>query len=148
VHTDLQPANILEAEDGTVTVLDYEHAVRLDARGLWSGELNWGVWEFVPPEQHADFTILDASADVYAVAVLLTYLVRGEVPFRFDVMATQASGGWTAVREEFRRLRAMPCLDGLSAGLRAAVEQVLLVPMEARPRAAQFDMILAGVSHA
>jgi serine/threonine protein kinase len=145
VHTDLQPANVLDA-GGEVTVLDFEHAVRLDERGLWSGELNWGVWEFVPPEQLADFTTLDASADVYSVAVLLAYLIRGEVPFRFRVMETYRAGGWEAVRRRFLELRSAPQLDRLGNRVRAEIERVLLAPFGRRPTASGFRLALQEVA--
>ena len=72
---------------------------------------------------------------VGAVTVLLAYLIRGEVPFRFPVMATQRIGGWDAVRKRFLELRATPQLDGISEPLRAVLERVLVAPREARPTA-------------
>ncbi|MFZ4579887.1 MAG: protein kinase domain-containing protein [Myxococcota bacterium] len=146
VHTDIHPGNILE-EEGRITVLDFEHSVRLDSRGLWSGELNWGVWEFVPPEQLLDFTVLDASADVYSAAVVLAYLVRGQVPFRFKVLETYRAGGWNAVRSRFQELREAPQLDGITGTLRSVIEDVLLVPRDRRPTAVKFRQMLKAVRH-
>lgn len=144
VHTDLHPGNILEI-GGEVTVLDFEHAVQLDAAGRWCGELNWGVWEFVPPEQLADFTVLDATADVYAVAVLLAYLIRGRVPFSFPVMATYRAGGWNAVRARFLELRSTPQLEGISPQLRPVIERALSLAPEARPSASELRSRLREV---
>jgi hypothetical protein len=134
-------------EEGRITVLDFEHSVRLDSRGLWSGELNWGVWEFVPPEQLLDFTVLDASADVYSAAVVLAYLVRGQVPFRFKVLETYRAGGWNAVRSRFQELREAPQLDGITCTLRSVIEDVLLVPRDRRPTAVKFRQMLKAVRH-
>lgn len=146
VHTDLHPGNVLQ-DDMRATVLDYEHVVRLDADGEWAGELNWGVWEFVPPEQLADFAVIDASADVYSVAVLLAYLIQGRPPFRFKVLEMQRVGGWDAVRERFRELRSTPDLSGVPGGLRSVLESVILAPRQHRPSAQKFRKMLREVCH-
>lgn len=137
-HTDLHPENVLVADVGgrlLLTVLDFAQAIRLDARGTWRGEVNWGRWEFVPPEQLHDFTTLDASSDVYASAALLAYLLRGEAPFRVDVRRVRATGGWDAVRNAFLAARPAPDLDGIEPRLASILRTALAIEPKLRPDA-------------
>jgi hypothetical protein len=135
-HTDLHPENVLVADTGGapgVTVLDYAHAIRLGTDGVWRGEVNWGRWEFVPPEQLRDFTTLDATVDVYASAALLAYLIRGTTPFRVDVRAARTAGGWEAVRDAFLAVRASPDLRGLDVRLASLLQGALSLDPKQRP---------------
>lgn len=123
VHTDIHPANVLAAGERAV-LIDYADAVRLDAAGRWHGEVHWGRWEMVPPEQFEGFTSLDRSADTYAACALLAYLIQGHGPFVVD-FARLRPQGWDAVREGFRQARARPKLDGLPEAVRAVVRRGL-----------------------
>jgi|GEM_PF-1128216 len=151
VHTDLHPENVLVAETGGapgVTVLDFAHAIRLGPDGTWRGEVNWGRWEFVPPEQLRDFTTLDATADVYASAALLAYLIRGTTPFRIGVSAARATGGWDAVRAAFLTARASPDLGGLEPRLASILRAALAVDPKQRPEVHTLSRQLTEVLHA
>jgi serine/threonine protein kinase len=150
-HTDLHPENVLVAEDGAlprVTVLDFAQAIRLGAEGVWRGEVNWGRWEFVPPEQLQDFTTLDASVDVYASAALLAYLIRGTAPFRLDVRSALTAGGWEAVRAAFLAARASPELEGIEPRLASILRAALDVEPKHRPDALTLTHRLTEVLHA
>ncbi len=116
LHTDIHPENVLEA-GGDAVLLDLANAVRIDGQGRWTGEVHWGRWELVPPEQFEGFTVLDASADTYALAGLLVYLVSGRGPFPVDVAGLRGRG-WAAVREAFRAARHEPALGAVPAALR------------------------------
>ncbi len=132
LHTDLHPENVLvRADDGDVVLLDPADAVRVDHAGRWSGEVHWGRWEFVPPEQFEGFTTLDASADTFALVGLLVYLVCGRGPFRVDVPALRPRG-WPAVRAAFQRARARPDLTAVPTTLRPLVERGLQLDPAAR----------------
>lgn len=129
IHTDLHPGNILlqrEVAPVQVTVLDFASVLALGASGRWSGEVNWGVWDFAPPEQLDDFSSLDASVDVYAAASLIAYLIRGAPPFSVDVAAL-APRGWDAVRAAYRAAKMLPDLSGVPPStaiiLRAALDE-------------------------
>lgn len=123
LHTDIHPENVLESGEDLV-LLDLANAVHIDGAGRWSGEVHWGRWEFVPPEQFEGFRVLDASADTYALAGLLVYLVTGRGPFPVDV-AGRRGRGWAAVREAFRGARARPVIGEVPARLRPVLEQGL-----------------------
>jgi hypothetical protein len=140
-HTDIHPENVLATKGHgpmEVTVLDFAQAVRLGPEGAWRGEVNWGRWEFVPPEQLRDFTVLWASADVYSAAVLLAYLIRGRGPFHVDVRGLRAAGGWDAVRAAFLAARANPDLGGIQPRLASLLRQALSMQPEHRPEARAF----------
>lgn len=123
LHTDIHPENVLEAGE-EVVILDLANAVRIDESGRWSGEVHWGRWEFVPPEQFEGFRVLDPSADTYALVGLLVYLATGRGPFPVDVAGLR-SQGWAAVREAFRAARAGPAIGEVPAALRPVLEQGL-----------------------
>ena len=140
-HTDVHPENVLLARDHgslEVTVLDFAQAVRLGPTGVWSGEVNWGRWEFVPPEQLHDFTLLGATADVYAVAALLAYLIRGRAPFQVDVRLLRETGGWEAVRAAFLAARASPELETVAPRLASCLREAMSIHPGHRPDARTF----------
>jgi hypothetical protein len=127
-HTDLHPGNVLldrEVGPASVCVLDYARAAPLDSSGGWWGEINWGQWEVAPPEQLADFARLDRSADTYAAAALLIYLLTGRACFRVDVRRLRQDG-WDAVRAAFVRSKLHPIdLDGVPEPMRPALSRAL-----------------------
>lgn len=125
IHSDVHPENAIEAPDrAQIALLDYASAVRMDEHGEWSGEVHWGRWELVPPEQFEGFTILDRSADTYAVCALLAYLAQGTSPFAVDV-ASLRRRGWDAVRAAFRATRANPDLARVPEPLRGVLARGL-----------------------
>ncbi len=123
LHTDLHPGNVLQT-GARAHILDLASAVRPDPAGRWSGEVHWGRWEFIPPEQFEGFVVLDASADTYALAGLLVYLVTGRAPFMVDVSPLRPHG-WPAVREAFRAARTTPDVGALPSSLRPLVTRAL-----------------------
>jgi serine/threonine protein kinase len=129
VHTDLHPGNLLlrrEVSPVETTVIDFANTLAPGPSGRWTGEVNWGVWDFVPPEQLDDFSTLDASADVYAAASLIAYLIRGTPPLFVDTAAL-APHGWDAVRAAYRAAKKQPDLSGIPPQivpiLRSALEE-------------------------
>ena len=130
VHTDIHPGNVLDVA-GQATLLDPAHAVRLDSSRRWHGEVHWGRWEFIPPEQFEGFTTLDTSADTYAVCALLAYLVSGHTPFQVDVSPLRREG-WTAVRNAFINTRTTPNLEGVPSAVRDIVARGLAPEPESR----------------
>ncbi len=143
VHTDIHPGNVLDGPP--VTLLDFACAVRGTRVAPWRGEINWGVWEYVPPEQLADYGELDPSADVYAAACLCVAMVRGAPPFRVPIRQTLAAGAWPAVRDAYLQARATPDLDGLSPLLRTKIAPALSIDPRARPSARQLMEALRDV---
>jgi hypothetical protein len=135
VHTDIHPGNVLDGQPATL--LDFACAVRASYTQPWRGEINWGVWEYVPPEQLADYGCLNPAADVYAVAALCLGMLCGEPPFRVHVRESLDAGGWTAVRDAFLDARrTKKTWDVREAVLNALVPALALDPA-ARPTARQ-----------
>jgi eukaryotic-like serine/threonine-protein kinase len=80
VHGNLKPSNVLRAEDGTMRILDF------GARPL--EDTTWrSSPAYTAPEQIADPSNPTPAADAWAVGVLLSWLLTGEVPFRADTVA-------------------------------------------------------------
>lgn len=146
LHTDIHPENVLEA-GAEVVLLDLANAVRIDKSGRWSGEVHWGRWEFVPPEQFEGFRVLDASVDTYALVGLLVYLATGRGPFPVDVAGLRGRG-WATVREAFLAARASPALAAIPEALRPVLGQGL--DPEPGRRFPSIDALRAalGVDHA
>ncbi len=123
VHSDIHPENVLVRE-GHAILLDPARAVRLGPRGTWDGEVHWGRWEFIPPEQFEGFTTLDPSADTYATCALLVYLVTGRGPFRRDLESAQRAD-WSAVRASFIESRRCPMIQSVPEPLQTIVARGL-----------------------
>lgn len=144
LHTDLHPGNVLQVGPGAL-LLDFASAVRLGADHQWSGEVHWGRWEFIPPEQFEGLAVLDASADTYALAGLLLYLVTGHTPFQVDVPALRPRG-WSAVREAFREARTAPIFAGVPSALRPFLTRALaLDPLDRYTTMAAFRAALEDI---
>lgn len=133
VHTDIHPGNVLAGSPATL--LDYACAVRASYDAPWRGEINWGVWEYVAPEQLADYGELDPAVDVYATACLCLAMIRGAPPVRIAVDRHLKQGGWPAVRHAFRRASLRPALAALSAPLREVLVPALSDDRQHRPTA-------------
>ncbi len=147
VHSDLHPGNILvstEAGQHRVTVLDYEFTVPMGAEGRWRGEVHWGRWEFVPPEQFEGFRELDPTVDTYALACLFCFYASGHVPFRVDSAAYKPKG-WTALRRAFMDTRCSPDLTGLPEHLHPPLQRALSAnPAQRFQRAGDLVAVLAA----
>ncbi len=143
IHTDVHPGNVLVSDPPTL--LDFGCALRATYRDPWRGEINWGVWEYVPPEQLADFGRLDPSADVYSAAALCVAMLRGGPPFRVAVQRHFTAGGWPAVRSAFVTARATQGLDDLRPELARALARGLSVDPASRPTASELAEDLAHV---
>jgi serine/threonine protein kinase/beta-lactam-binding protein with PASTA domain len=84
VHRDVKPANLLFDEDGRLKVADFGLARAL-AEAAWTEPAGTflGTALYAAPEQ-ASGRVLDAKADVYALALVLYESVTGHVPFVAD----------------------------------------------------------------
>ena len=133
IHTDVHPGNVLTGEP--VTLLDFACAVRATYTTPWRGEINWGVWEYVPPEQLADFGELGPSTDVYSAAALCVAMLRGGPPYRVAVQRHVAAGGWPEVRAAFLRARTTQGLDDIRPDLARVLARGLAVDPAVRPTA-------------
>jgi serine/threonine-protein kinase len=98
VHRDIKPENILigRTHEGLIAkISDFGLAKSFRGLGLsgltFSGEMR-GTVPFMPPEQMLDFKTVTPSADLYATAATLYYLISGQ--FIYD----QVSDGGDLIR--------------------------------------------------
>jgi hypothetical protein len=82
VHRDLKPSNILLDLDGTVRVLDFGLASRLDRTTAISQEgAIVGTLAYLSPEQYRG-EAATAASDLYALGCMMFQLLTGELPFQ------------------------------------------------------------------
>lgn len=84
VHGDVAAANVVLGADGTVTLVDFETAIRMDSAtegpgaGSFEGELPYAA-----PEQTGRMRCLvDARADLYGLGAVLYEVLTGVTPFQ------------------------------------------------------------------
>lgn len=87
VHRDVKPANIIyDRRTESVKVTDFGVACLTDASKTKTGTV-LGTPSYMSPEQVTGQKV-DGRSDVFALGVTLYQLVRGELPFRGQPMAT------------------------------------------------------------
>jgi serine/threonine-protein kinase len=130
LHRDIKPANVMAADDGTVKVLDFGIARRLDGTTLTQTASVVGTAAYMAPERalgHAG----DARSDIYSLGCLLYAMLSGRPPFTGELAAAvlhqQVNSGPTPPSE----LR-----PGIPAALDALVVQMLAKEPDARPQTA------------
>jgi serine/threonine protein kinase len=106
VHRDIKPSNIMVSYDGTVKLLDFGIARRLDdlANDLTGvGEIV-GTPTYLAPEQ-LEGRPTTAATDLYAVGVVLFEMLAGAAPFHGDSPAATALSHVNAPVPDVRSLR-------------------------------------------
>lgn len=78
IHRDLKPDNIIIQENGWLKIIDFNTAKQFDA-GKDSDTVVIGTREFAAPEQYG-FSQSDVRTDIYAIGVMLNYLLSREYP--------------------------------------------------------------------
>jgi WD40 repeat protein/serine/threonine protein kinase len=83
VHRDLNPTNVLLAEDGTVKITDFGVAKRSEAPGQTQMGQIIGTPEYMPPEQaKGESERVGPVSDVYALGAILYEALTGQPPFQ------------------------------------------------------------------
>jgi len=78
IHRDIKPSNIVyDPDSGKVTLIDFGISRRYSNESD-NDTLNLGTKKFAPPEQYG-FAQTDCRTDIYALGILLRFLVTGDV---------------------------------------------------------------------
>src|ERR1035438_7114473 len=84
VHRDLKPSNLMLNHEGTVKVVDFGIAKKLQAEaGMTGTNVTLGTPLYMSPEQVLGRP-LDARTDIYSMGIVLYELLAGQVPFKAD----------------------------------------------------------------
>jgi serine/threonine-protein kinase len=83
VHRDIKPANLLFDDEGRLRIADFGIARALAEAGWTEQGTMVGTARYASPEQ-AKSDPLTGKSDVYALGLVLTECVTGEVPFKGD----------------------------------------------------------------
>ena len=75
IHRDIKPENIVIRPDGSVALIDFDIA-RTFKEGREGDTVFFGTKGYAPPEQYG-FGQTDCRADIYALGILLRWLVTG-----------------------------------------------------------------------
>jgi hypothetical protein len=77
VHRDVKPANIIRRADGSIALVDFGAA---HVTGATQGSTTIGTFGYMPVEQLAG--LVDATTDVYALAMSLVHLLTRQEPWK------------------------------------------------------------------
>jgi serine/threonine-protein kinase len=130
LHRDITPANVMVADDGTVKVLDFGIARRLDGTTLTQAASVVGTAAYMAPER-ALGQPGDARSDVYSLGCLLFAMLTGRPPFTGELTAAVLHQQVNSEPTRPSKLRI-----GIPAALDALVAQMLAKEPDARPQTA------------
>lgn len=143
VHRDIKPSNLMQAEDGTVKVLDLglanvDDSFRViqqstnasnesqgkedhsDVSLTQAGDL-LGTASFMAPEQSRNAGLADPRSDVYSLGCTFYFLLMGEPPYRsksvLKVLAQHRDAAIPSVRD--RRPDVPPSVDAICSKMLA-----------------------------
>ncbi|MGN0485287.1 MAG: serine/threonine protein kinase [Lachnospiraceae bacterium] len=78
IHRDIKPSNVMYSNDGVLRLIDFDAAKEYTA-GKTQDTCFMGTPDFAAPEQYG-FGQSDARTDIYAIGVLMNYLLTGQSP--------------------------------------------------------------------
>ena len=118
IHRDIKPENVILSSDGTVRLIDFDIARQFDPAAATDTTF-MGTIATAPPEQYG-YAQTDARSDVYALGILLIYLLTGrfERSALFDLPPNLKK--IAAAATEFSPQDRYPSAASLKRALRAA----------------------------
>lgn len=81
VHSDLKPANILYMSTGDFVLIDLGFAKHLDNETITMGQVIYGTWGYIAPEQLKGRRHLTLRADMFSLGVLAYEAITGIHPY-------------------------------------------------------------------
>ncbi len=133
IHRDLKPENIFLVEvNGSADfpkLLDFGIAKHLTDETMTQSGTLWGTPAYMSPEQAKGETV-DASADVYAIGIMLYELICGNLPFH---SSTQMGLAMKHISVPARPLSSIPGLDSVPEELDALILRMLSKDKSERP---------------
>jgi CheY-like chemotaxis protein/predicted Ser/Thr protein kinase len=119
VHRDLKPANVMVGEDGQVKLIDFGLTKHSRDEKLTDTNVLIGTPHFISPEQLTGSAPVDIRADLYALGVILFFLLSGRHPFEgatpFEILRAHVGSPAPSLREMNPEIS--PWMDALVARL-------------------------------
>jgi serine/threonine protein kinase/Tfp pilus assembly protein PilF len=140
VHSDLKPANVVIADDGTPQLIDF--GIAHDQSKAHDADLRLGgTRPYMSPEQLASFANSDLQyderSDLYAIGVILFELLTGQLPFA----ANNDRSPMAIERDRMSRFSPLPSARSLNKrippGVEAIVHKCLAPDVRARYQSAK-----------
>lgn len=87
IHRDIKPQNVIVREHGEVSLIDFDIARTCDGAAGTDTQVI-GTRAYAPPEQYG-FSQTDRRADIYALGVLLCFLLTGSTDIKSAAIANK-----------------------------------------------------------
>lgn len=91
IHRDFKPGNILFNKSGDAFLSDFGIAKNLDnPSGFTATDVILGTVDYMSPEQIQSSKNLDGRTDIYALGIVLFYMLTGALPFKRETVVGTA----------------------------------------------------------